>query len=540
MRLFLPTSLLALLFSASACGDDAATPTIGAADTTDTLHDTTTPADTTADTAGPDDAATRPDLGGGEGVANADLAVTTVLPDGTTRRTVLDAADTTAWLHFDLRTGAGVAPNDPTTDEDWVLAVQRYRVRANGGTSGPLGVAVTHADGDVDTITEAAAEGWREDDDTKTDTDGETLYAFAVDGGWYDYDPVNHVLTPKEGRVYFVRVPAESGDRFFKLRFRDYYDESGNAGVVTVDWAPVAAPPATLPEGAFRVASGKVDLDAGEAATAEGAWDLELGVGGTVAIATAHGALAVAAEWEALTETDTVGFVNDDEMPAPGPPGSPLIRANAEMSGWYDYNPMTHQVTPKEGLAWIVRRLDGTYRAVRILGYSDGEWVVQAKAVTRAPKAHSLTVEAPSAAGLWQHVDLAAGQVVEGGDGAWDLAVLGVNARTNSGTSGDGLGGAVLTDAATLEALAEAPEEGWVEDAMAPLPGPPGSGEVSANAALGTWYNYDPVTDAVSSKGGIYALRLHDGTVAKLRVDAYASGTWTLSWVYAGPGTTSF
>lgn len=145
-----------------------------------------------------------------------------------------------------------------------------------------------------------------------------------------------------------------------------------------------------------------------------------------------------------------------------------------------------------------------------------------------------LVVEAGST-DTWVHWSLDDGDVLMVDDPSsstdWDLRIRRTQLATNGGTSGSGQGGALALDASDWDAVTACPADGYTQDEMLPLPGPPGSGEFSGNPVLNDWYDYDPATHAVSTKGLVYCLRAADGeTATKLSVMNYASGNMTLRW----------
>jgi len=58
-------------------------------------------------------------------------------------------------------------------------------------------------------------------------------------------------------------------------------------------------------------------------------------------------------------------------VPEPGPPGSGTFSGNPVLSAWYDYNPRTHEVTPRP-VAFVVCTADGGVARLRISGYGQG------------------------------------------------------------------------------------------------------------------------------------------------------------------------
>lgn len=532
----------ALSLGVGACGEDARV--ASNPDVADAASDAT-------------DTAQMPDLSGGDGVASGDLVSHEDRGGGVTVTTV-DANDADAWVYLDLAGRAQVRPADPARDATWALALQRFRIATNGGISGSGGVAVAILDdADFDAITEAPADGFGEDAADGPDEDADDDLRFLVDGGWYAYDLVNHTLAARPDRVYVLRDRA--GD-YFKIRVVDYYDAAGSPGVVTFFWAPIAPPAATLPADQLDVvAPGAVtswlDLGAGQVVSpldpaSSLAWDL--GIRGGAALLTNSGtsgaglggARLASGRYEALTSTDTVGFEVDATLPAPGPPGSGEISANPALAGWYDYDPTSHTLSPKEQ-AYVLRRADGSYVKLAIVAVLGDLWSVRAASIARAPAVHTTSLSAP-AAGPPVYLSFRAGGIVEVADaassGAWDVAVAYLTLRTNGGTSGGGQGAAVRLGGTAFDDLDRVPTGvEWVEDALAPLPGPPGSGEVSGNAALGAWYDYDPAAHTVSATPNVaFLVRAADGSLVKLAITSSNGTDYTLRWTYAGPGQATF
>ncbi|MCA9516866.1 MAG: hypothetical protein KC635_18115, partial [Myxococcales bacterium] len=529
-----------------ACGDDErASPSSDSAGGGDTGADVT-------------DTAQMPDLVGGDSVATGTDLVTHADRGAGVTATTVDASDATAWVYLDLAGRAQVTPADPTDDATWDLAFQRFRIAANGGVSGTGGVAVAILDdADFDALTVAPADGYREDAADGDDEDTDLDLGFLVDGGWYAYDAVNHTLAPREGRVYVVRDRA--GDHF-KVRVVDYYDAAGSPGVVTFFWAPIDPPPAVVPDDQLDLTAPSagvawLDLSAGEIATPSDpatspGWDL--GIHGGVSLATnggtsgagLGGARLADGAYDALVATDTVGFEVDAMLPLPGPPGSGEISANPALAGWYDYDPSSHTLAPK-AQAYVVRRADGSYAKLAIVAVDGEAWSLRSAPLARAPEAHTTSVSAPSGADP-VYLSFRAGGVVAVADAAtstaWDVAISYLTLRTNGGTSGSGEGAAIRLADADFDAVDAVPAGAtWVEDAMAPLPGPPGSGEVSGNAALGAWYDYDSTAHTVSATAGVvFLVRAADGSLVKLAITSSDGTDYALRWTYAGPGQTTF
>lgn len=461
-----------------------------------------------------------------------ETSLVSFVSEGSVTFAVVDATSEESWTHVDL--------DAPAASEDgWDLRFQRSNVSVNGGITGDGGVEVAFLDGaDFDSATAAPATGWLADSDGD---DGPT-WAFVGEQPWYDYDATTHVLTPHPG-VWFVRTDAGA---FFKLGFLDYYDDAGTSGVFAIQFAPVDAP--SVEEGLALDASDPdvwvhltldgtvVDVDD---AASDSSWDLAVqrtgwktnsGVSGPGV----GGAMLSDTPFEELVFAGTVGFAMDAMLPVPGPPGSGEFPGSEPLNAWYDYDSTTHVVSPK-GVTHLVRGADGDYGALRILSWNDGQYRVELALLPRAAEVRESTLSASEDWVYWSlRLDAEVSPDDPATDTTWDLAVNRTQVRTNSGTSGPGLGGAVLIEQ-DFDAIAAVPETGYEADAMQPLPGPPGSGEESGNGVLGGWYDYDPITHVVSPGDRSYGLLDAEGGAVKLRVLTWDDGVWTVRWSHAGP-----
>jgi hypothetical protein len=496
--------------------------------------------------------------------------------EGAVTLATVDATAEDAMVYVDLDRDAEVAQRA----QGWDLAFQRFQIVTNGGVSGDGDVIVAWSDAQpFDTIAQAPTAGYVVDAPDGDDDDA--LPDLAL-GAWYDYNPADHTLSAK-ARVYLLRT-AQGGWR--KLQIERYYDDAGTPAILTLRWAAVAAPngepqldqdfdpdpdpnnatnnganngpePDPLPEGAISVDASRagrwIGLDLATGASRElqtpeedATWDLAFsrtevrtnsgtsgpGLGGAKFIA--------GGDFDATAAANTMGYAEDTLITMESAHGAREVSGNPALAQWYDYNPMTHAVTPRGGL-FIVRTAAGEIAALKIHRYVSGIFTISVKPLALEVTRERLTV--PTASGVWTRVNLRDGRVLaegEGGDLDWDIALQRTQIQTNSGTSGPGLGGALLTDAAALEDLLAIPDGDLLEDAMLPLPGPPGAGEFSGNPALNDWYDYDPATHTVTPKARVYVVRTADGHYARLQVDAYEGGAWTFSWSYAGAGRDRF
>lgn len=155
--------------------------------------------------------------------------------DGYTE-TVVNATSSDEWVYFDFDAKREVTA--PDTDDTWDIAFKRYIQMTNGGVSGDqdVGVAVL-AEPFADVTAPPDAGAFLSDMADDDDTGDEPQSGFDADGGWYDYDPSTHELTPKE-RTYVVRTTEGA---FVKLAFTGYYDGTGTSGMVRFLWATLPA-----------------------------------------------------------------------------------------------------------------------------------------------------------------------------------------------------------------------------------------------------------------------------------------------------------
>lgn len=154
---------------------------------------------------------------------------------------VVDAVVEDAWRQLDLDTG-----EESDDEEAWDLSFSRYRVRINGGISGPGAVSVATLDDDFEDVKDIPDEAaFRGEDPDSTgengDADMEPDNAFYSSGDdWFNYNLMTHELTPRE--LTFVVKSTEA--RYYKLRFIAYYDrDNGTPGALTMRWIELDSAP---------------------------------------------------------------------------------------------------------------------------------------------------------------------------------------------------------------------------------------------------------------------------------------------------------
>lgn len=244
-----------------------------------------------------------------------------------------------------------------------------------------------------------------------------------------------------------------------------------------------------------------------------------------------------------VTQAPSEGWRQDEppaetEIPGEVPMGSdiPSTVISNEEDPWYVYDGATHELTPKLR-TYVIESTESRYFALAMVdyyspetanaGYPTFRWkeVLPPETIVEP----GIVVDA-SSRDAWVYLTLEGDAVTvadEASSTEWDLAFRRTGIRTNGGVSGPGFGGARETDAA-WDTIVSASTVGFVEDAMVPVAGPPGSGEAPGNAALAGWFDYDGTTHVVSPRDTVYLVRGASGDYAKLRVLAWDSGVFRI------------
>jgi hypothetical protein len=158
--------------------------------------------------------------------------------------TATDATDDKSWQQFDLDTG-----REATSERDWDIAFQRFKIKTNGGESGSGGVYVVQLEGQpFDELDQAPSMGFAADapdsvgDAGDTDLDPDNVFN-SGSADWYDYNVNNHTLKPKD----ITYVIASTEKRFFKFRIEAYYDSAGTPAKWKFHWKELSAPESGFP-----------------------------------------------------------------------------------------------------------------------------------------------------------------------------------------------------------------------------------------------------------------------------------------------------
>ena len=495
----------------------------------------------------------------------------------------IDATHEENWARFDLDTGS------LTDGEDWDLAFQSTKIQSNSGISGSGGVVVCPIqDGNFETLTESPEEDCYVDREDGDDEDTKPDYAFLNPISWYSYDPVNHVISTQP--VVYVVTSTEGLE--YKLELLNYYDEAGNPRWVTFQWALVEAEiaptepevseedtPEEESEDGFLLPADTpgdwVYLTLGESPTVvepeDGSWDLAVqGVQFQSNSGTSGdgfgGVQATDSQWDELESISTVGFAVDTLVPIPGPPGSGEFSGNPILNEWFAYDMETHTATPRD-VVYAVRLSSGAYAKFQILSYGPEGMRIQSAPISGDVIEYETALEITSPE-TFLYMDFEMGNVGKPGEMLenWDIGLSDSVLQTHSGTSGEGLGGALEMSDTPFDALQSATAPGcysgppdhqcdceqdslsceesngiWTEQCTCDLTFTTdewltlGEEEWSGNAELSGWDNPDMLP-----LGYIFLLKTAEGNYVKLQFTGFNAGVLTLKWAFSGAGRNTF
>jgi hypothetical protein len=162
--------------------------------------------------------------GGGEG---SNEAFSTTTTSSGSLLTSVNATDEDQWVYVDLDDADTFISS--ADSPRWDLGFKRQLIQVNNDDL--VAIAV------LDDISFAQVDGAPTADKFFNDASkDEDDLAFSQERGWYSYNLLKHKLSARQPRTYIVRSTEGT---LFKLSFEDYYDDEGNGGYVSFEWARV-------------------------------------------------------------------------------------------------------------------------------------------------------------------------------------------------------------------------------------------------------------------------------------------------------------
>lgn len=309
-----------------------------------------------------------------------------------------------------------------------------------------------------------------------------------------------------------------------------------------------------------------LDLDTG--LSAMNGWDLAFSrfrVRTNGGVSGSGGVLVAALEgraFESVTRAPEEGWTADRPDGEDDDDSEPDNVFNNGTSDWYEYELSTHSLTPRD-VTYVIASTERRFYKLRFESYYDDagspaiirfRWAEVEPPMSALPDAgpgpmdagmpgvpdagdeplpaDAIVIDASSSTD-WVYLDIEDGIVsptTPETDVGWDLAFRRAEIRTNSGTSGNGFGGARLDESGLdFDAITESTTLGFAVDELRESRA--GAEPSSANPALAGWFDYDPSTHSVTPGDRSYLVRTADGGYAKLRIWRWRSGEFALSFV---------
>lgn len=321
----------------------------------------------------------------------------------------------------------------------------------------------------------------------------------------------------------------------------------------------------TVVDATSHTAWAYLDLDTAHAIEVDPAssseWDIAFkrfyvitngGISGTGGVAAARVNPASFADTSQAPETGWIVDTEDTEEDDDTGTDSAFNGGFESQNDWYQYTPGTHNLTPKPDVVFVVKTSAGRFIKLAFVSYYDEAGTPAYVQFRWAPINHS-EIELPDAgaqpdgrvvrdAGMMEPIPEDALSVngsardsftyVRVGEGVvsiadpsvstdWDLAFGRAIVRTNSGTSGPGLGGAASLGVVPYDSVVAVGEAEFAIDELID--------DESTNPVLGSWFSYDISTHTLTPKRDIWLIRTASGSYAKLRIWSWSDGIFRIS-----------
>ena len=362
-----------------------------------------------------------------------------------------------------------------TTSAAWDIGFGGTTIIANSGNGGGIQVV----DGAYADVTTAPADGYAEQTESSS---------------WYNYDFTTHVITAKEDKTILVQTPDGN---YAKVQITSYYHSDSNTGryfsfnfTLKMDGTL-----ALFHEDTYSY----YDLETGTLVEDETSDEWDIAVNGTTVLANSENGGGIQVVEGAYAEAITA--------PTSG------YEANTAAASWYNYDPATHLITPKEDKTVVVLTPQGNYARVEILSYYKGAPELEGASYAELESRYytfNYTLKLDGDTELFHqnkttYYDLDSGEIVaDSASSQWDIAFSSTTILANA-ENGGGIQGLNIAFSATTEA----PIEGYLD----------------SNSA---WYNYTsnatPIHAILPVENYTLAVLTPDGLYAKVRIISYYKG----------------
>ena len=131
-------------------------------------------------------------------------------PGNVVNRETGDIIQENPFVYFSLENNAQVQLSDP-----WDIAIKGTTILVNGGISGNGNARAALMDGAFDELTEIPA-----DLVFKQDTQESLAIPSGSGEGWYNYNFMNHTVSPIPGRILLIQT---HGGKYAKVEILSYY-----------------------------------------------------------------------------------------------------------------------------------------------------------------------------------------------------------------------------------------------------------------------------------------------------------------------------
>jgi hypothetical protein len=225
-------------------------------------------------------------------------------------------------------------------------------------------------------------------------------------------------------------------------------------------------------------------------------------------------ALLPSTDFDAVQKAPSSGWISD-APDSPTDDDDEVDRSFHVGEGWYVYDITGHTLTARD-IVYVVKSHEGNYYKLKMLSYYDpagtpGFPTFKWKKID-APSGNDTIVVDASAMNVWTYVSAKSGVIAAPAtpetSNAWDLAFSRRQIRTNSGSSGAGLGGAQTAPAGSVYGtLITSGTTGFRSDAA------------GSNPVLDGW-----------TENAVFLVRTAAGDYTKLTVVSWTDGVFGIKW----------